>query len=69
MKSVNCNIPEYGCMCMDFSCKCCREDYDGNFICQKVRYSLKEKFNIVKNVVCGEYVPEGRQVCPNCEKE
>ena len=20
-------------------------------------------------VVCGEYVPEGRQVCPNCEKQ
>lgn len=22
-----------------------------------------------KCVICGNYVPEGRQVCPNCEKE
>lgn len=21
-----------------------------------------------KCLICGEYVPEGRQVCPNCEK-
>ena len=56
MKIVNCNIPEYGCMCMDFTCRCCKTDYDGNFVCEKVRLSLKEKFNIVKNVVCNETI-------------
>lgn len=56
MKTVNCNVPEYGCMCMDFSCRCCNVDYDGNYICQKVRYSLKEKFEMVKNVVGNESV-------------
>ena len=54
MKSVNCAIPEYGCMCMDFTCKCCKKDYDGNFVCQTARYSLEEKFKLVKSVVgCG----------------
>ena len=54
MKSVNCAIPEYGCMCMDFTCKCCIKDYDGNYTCQKAKYSLEEKFRIVKEVSCGE---------------
>lgn len=30
---------------------------------------LAENYNMDVCAVCGEIIPEGRQVCPNCEKE
>lgn len=36
---------------------------------KSIEYFQKGVINLQDRCVCcGEYVPEGRQVCPNCEK-
>lgn len=36
--------------------------------CERLRQEKRKLKNTETCVVCGEVIPEGRQVCPNCER-
>lgn len=43
------------------------EIFNNNWGCRSCDIYMENKMNDNKCVMCGDIIPEGRQVCPKCE--
>lgn len=67
-KIGKCNIPISKCSCCGFSFCDILNSYELYKLCPSCGARMDATQNIETCICCGETIPEGRQVCPKCEK-